>query len=126
VVVAGTAEQIERSMTEAEEFREKLEQAGVFIVQFLVGEGSLKDIEEKDLRYAARAVRLEEWEEWFKEQIDQSSVTFEDGLYVGLRLDGRVRASGKGTPPWFRIANELPPIEGMWSGLGDGFDGPVY
>jgi len=123
--VAGTAEQIERSMTEAEEFREKLEQAGVFIVQFLVGEGSLKDIEEKDLRYAARAVRLEEWEEWFKEQIDQSSVTFEDGLYVGLRLDGRVRASGKGTPPWFRIANELPPIEGMWSGLGDGFDGPV-
>lgn len=49
------------------------------------------------------------------------------GLYVGLRLDGRVRASGMGCPPWGRFAAELAPLEGesSWKGLFDGFDGKV-
>ena len=81
--------------------------------------------EEEDKRWKGRAVRLEEWKTWFNEQMRESKVTLESGLYVGLRMDGRVRASGRGVPPWFRIANELPPLEGMWSGFGDGFDGPI-
>ena len=34
------------------------------------------------------------------------------GLYISLRLDGRVRASGAGAPPWQKIAAQLPPMSG--------------
>ena len=37
----------------------------------------------------------------------------EKGLYVGLRLDGRVRASGTGSPNWQKMIKELPPVTGM-------------
>jgi hypothetical protein len=48
-------------------------------------------------------------------------------LFVGLRLDGRVRSSGSGSPPWRRYALELAPLEGdkAWTGFFDGFDGRV-
>lgn len=36
----------------------------------------------------------------------------EKGLYVGLRIDGRVRASGTGTPPWAKFAAQLAPLSG--------------
>jgi hypothetical protein len=47
------------------------------------------------------------------------------GVYVGLRMDGRVRASGKGVAPFDRFAAELPPTDGGWGGMMDGFDGKV-
>ena len=37
----------------------------------------------------------------------------EKGLYVGLRLDGRVRASGTGSPPFQRFVKELAPVTGL-------------
>lgn len=45
--------------------------------------------------------------------------------YISLRLDGRVRGSGIGYPPWNAFVAQLPPVKGMWSGLLDGFDGRV-
>lgn len=46
---------------------------------------------------------------------------------MGLRLDGRVRSSGQGLPPWQRYMMELAPLSGddKWSGFFDGFDGRV-
>lgn len=35
---------------------------------------------------------------------------------VGLRIDGRVRASGSGSPPWAAFAAQLPPMEGVFKG----------
>jgi hypothetical protein len=49
----------------------------------------------------------------------------EKGLYVSLRLDGRVRGSGSGAPPWGVLAAQLPPTEGFFGGLFDGMDGKV-
>jgi hypothetical protein len=46
-------------------------------------------------------------------------------VYVGLRMDGRVRSSGTGVPPWARFAAELPPTDGAWGGVLDGMDGRV-
>ena len=40
----------------------------------------------------------------------------ENGLFVGLRLDGRVRSSGQGMPPWARFAAELAPLSGEGAG----------
>ena len=36
----------------------------------------------------------------------------DQGLYVSLRMDGRVRGSGVGSPPWDRLAVALPPVSG--------------
>lgn len=53
------------------------------------------------------------WREWFSKQLALTRrATPEGGLYVGLRLDGRVRASGMGAPPWERFVAELAPVEG--------------
>jgi len=46
------------------------------------------------------------------------------GVYVGLRMDGRVRSSGKGRVPFERFSVELPPVD-SWGGALDGFDGRV-
>jgi hypothetical protein len=45
--------------------------------------------------------------------------------YLSLRMDGRVRGSGVGYPPWQAFVAQLPPVKGMWSGLLDGMDGRV-
>lgn len=45
--------------------------------------------------------------------------------YLSLRLDGRVRGSGVGYPPWKAFVAQLPPVKGLWSGLLDGMDGRV-
>lgn len=45
--------------------------------------------------------------------------------YLSLRLDGRVRGSGVGYPPWNAFVAQLPPVKGIWTGLLDGMDGRV-
>ena len=45
--------------------------------------------------------------------------------YLSLRMDGRVRGSGVGYPPWNAFVAQLPPVKGIWSGLLDGMDGRV-
>lgn len=65
---------------------------------------------------------------WFDDQLALASkATSDRGLFVGLRLDGRTRSSGMGSPPWARYAAELAPLEGedKWTGFFDGFDGRV-
>ena len=63
-------------------------------------------------RWQARPLRLDDWRRWFGDQAKLAGATSDSGLYVGLRLDGRVRASGKGIPPWAQFARQLPPMSG--------------
>ena len=76
-------------------------------------------------RWEGRAIRADDWKEWFRSQAKDANAKLDRGLYVGLRLDGRVRASGTGCPPWRKFALQLAPLEGMWSGFLDGMDGRV-
>lgn len=55
---------------------------------------------------------MADWLAWFQEQAGMANARLENGLYIGLRLDGRVRASGTGPPPWARFVDELAPISG--------------
>ena len=57
-------------------------------------------------------MRPEEWRAWFMEQAGLAAAGVERGLYVSLRLDGRVRGSGVGSPPWSRLVAQLPPTDG--------------
>ncbi|KIY99276.1 hypothetical protein MNEG_8687 [Monoraphidium neglectum] len=148
VLLAGTPSQVAASLAAAEPYREQLLQRGVFIVPVPIfdepasssGSGgdeqqgqqqqaaaTIPPLERGDLRWRGEAQQLQGYKQWFQDQLSFSSskVTSDTGLYVGLRLDGRVRASGMGGAPWARMVAELAPLEGesKWAGMLDGFDG---
>lgn len=76
-------------------------------------------------RWEGKAIRSGDWKAWFEDQAASAGKSTARGLYVGLRLDGRVRASGEGMPPWSIFARQLAPVKGMWGGFMDGMDGKV-
>lgn len=139
--------QIRDALAAAEPYKEKLIQRGVFVITAPLSSASADassssadasstaassapsaEADASNLRWVARAKRTAEWEAWFQEQLALAKgATGAQGLFVGLRLDGRVRASGQGCPPWARFAAELAPIKGdnAWTGFFDGFDGRV-
>ena len=85
---------------------------------------TLPPILENDRRFRAAPVSVDKYRRWFDEQKNEAKVAKGKGVYVGLRMDGRVRSSGVGVPPWERFAAELPPTD-SWGGVMDGFDGRV-
>lgn len=70
-----------------------------------------------EIRFRAEVVSPAEWERWIRDQQKSEGVTPGEDVYVILRLDGRVRRSGKGMPDWPQIVNELPPMEAFLSKL---------
>ena len=66
-------------------------------------------------RWKATPLNVEQWKAWFKEQADLAGAKIDRGLYISLRLDGRVRGSGLGPPPWQRLIAQLPKAEGEQS-----------
>ncbi|KAI8465812.1 MAG: hypothetical protein J3K34DRAFT_461212 [Monoraphidium minutum] len=146
VLLAGSPTQVAKSLAEAESYREQLVQRGVFLVPLPIFEeqppadgastsggeqqaaaGGIPPLEKGDLRWRGAAEGAAAYRQWFADQLayTPAKVTSETGLYVGLRLDGRVRASGMGGAPWPRMVAELAPLEGdkKWSGFMSGFDG---
>ncbi|KNA16520.1 hypothetical protein SOVF_088390 [Spinacia oleracea] len=70
-----------------------------------------------EIRFKAEAVSPAEWERWITDQQKSKGVTPGEDVYIILRLDGRVRTSGKGMPDWPQIVEELPPLENLLSKL---------
>ncbi|CAN6558653.1 unnamed protein product [Malus baccata var. baccata] len=70
-----------------------------------------------EIRFKAEVVSPGEWQRWIKDQQKSEGVTPGEDVYIILRLDGRVRRSGKGMPDWQQIVQELPPIEALLSKL---------
>lgn len=58
---------------------------------------ALLPLQKADLRWRGEAEGLQGYRRWFEDQLrlTPAKVTANTGLYVGLRLDGRVRASGE-------------------------------
>ncbi|KAF7818220.1 protein LOW PSII ACCUMULATION 1, chloroplastic [Senna tora] len=81
--------------------------------QSIVAKSKLK----AEIRFKAEVVSPAEWERWIREQQKSEGVTPGEDVYIILRLDGRVRRSGKGMPDWQQIVNELPPMEALLSKL---------
>ncbi|KAK9906905.1 hypothetical protein WJX75_009966 [Coccomyxa subellipsoidea] len=141
VIAAGSPEQVAAAVQAAEPLREQLQERGVLVVPLPIFPGdqassngaaaaeSSGSSSTDDLRWKATPLRLEEWKAWFDEQtaLANSNLSLSNGLYISLRLDGRVRGSGQGPPPWQRIIAQLAPLEGdgAWKGFFDGFDGRV-
>ncbi|KAJ3669528.1 hypothetical protein LUZ60_011478 [Juncus effusus] len=70
-----------------------------------------------EIRFKADIVSPEEWERWIKDQQKAEGVKPGEDVYIILRLDGRVRRSGKGMPDWSQIVSELPPLDAILSKL---------
>ncbi|CAN6468347.1 unnamed protein product [Victoria cruziana] len=70
-----------------------------------------------EVRFRAEVVSPTEWERWIIEQQKAEGVNPKEDVYIILRLDGRVRRSGKGMPDWQQIVKELPPMEALLSKL---------
>ncbi|CBI37231.3 unnamed protein product, partial [Vitis vinifera] len=136
VICAGPAPFIAESFKLSQPFTQGLLDRGVLVVPF-VTDGKLpsfeyeeseemKDITTKRKRlWQLVPVYVSEWSKWLDEQKKLAGVSPESPVYLSLRMDGRVRGSGVGYPPWNAFVAQLPPIKGMWTGLLDGMDGRV-
>lgn len=115
-MVAGTPRQVADALAAAEPYKQQLQERGVLVVPLPFmpesspsssggadaepAAASLAPPGADDLRWRATAVRQGEWRSWFEQQAKLANKGLEGGLYVSLRLDGRVRGSGVGCPPW--------------------------
>ena len=133
VVTAGDAAYCAAAIEAAESVRDPLVERGVLLVPVITQtandptnttNNTLPPVREEDRRFRASPVSLDKWARWLDEQKREAGVAEGKGVYVGLRMDGRVRSSGVGVPPWERFAAELPPTD-SWGGVMDGFDGRV-
>ena len=61
----------------------------------------------------------EEWREWIRKLgIDAEGATTE--VYAQIQLDGVVRSSGKGPPPFDKLMSDIPELDSLVSRFGDG------
>ena len=134
VLFAGDLEYLEKSLEVAEEYKDELIKKGVFLVPVAMDDEAATKLNKPDnakkdeRRFRGSAVNVSQkdgWRDWILEQKKMAKLGDDVGVYVGLRMDGRVRASGKGMAPFDRFAAELPPVDGGWGGMMDGFDGKV-
>ena len=125
VIAAGDADYCNASIAAAEAVKDPLLERGVLVIPLVLG-GAAESVDAPDdatdRRFRATPVYTDKWVKWIDEQKREAKVAAGKGVYVGLRMDGRVRSSGVGTPPWEKFAKELPPAD-KWGGFLDGFDG---
>ncbi|EOA19030.1 hypothetical protein CARUB_v10007683mg [Capsella rubella] len=137
VICAGPAEFIEEAFKRSKEFTQELVERGVVVVAYSTdGNSPALDFDETDIAdeemsqrrkrlWRVTPVFVPEWEKWLDAQKKLANVSSDSPVYLSLRLDGRVRASGVGYPPWQAFVAQLPPAKGIWTGLLDGMDGRV-
>jgi len=123
VVAAGPAQHVAAAAAAAEPYRAQLQARGVLFVP-VVTEGERLSpavvLEAADKRWRADPLYLSDWMAWLNTQMGAAGVAKGAGVYLSLRLDGRVRASGLGAPPWELLASSLPPVDGVFAGFLDG------
>ncbi|KAI3409530.1 uncharacterized protein J3R85_019197 [Psidium guajava] len=136
VICAGPASFITESFKLSEPYTESLLDRGVLVVPFATDGNSptfefdeseeMKEITNKRKRlWQLAPVFVSEWTKWLDDQKKLAVVSPDSPVYLSLRMDGRVRGSGVGYPPWNAFVVQLPPVKGIWSGLLDGMDGRV-
>ncbi|MCL7042608.1 hypothetical protein MKW94_008485 [Papaver nudicaule] len=132
VILAGPVEYIMESFNRSKPFTEGLVERGVLVVPFPT-DGSLpqfefdEEVDDKTRKRLWQLVPLitSEWASWLDEQKKMANVSPDSPVYISLRMDGRVRGSGVGYPPWNAFVAQLPVVKGMWGGVLDGMDGRV-
>ncbi|KAG2573230.1 protein LOW PSII ACCUMULATION 1, chloroplastic isoform X4 [Panicum virgatum] len=139
VIVAGPGEFVAESFRRSQPLLRELAERAVLAVPFAtdgnapelrVDEGVVVVVDDDLARRSRRLWQLRpvyttEWAQWLDDQKKLAGVPPDSPVYLSLRMDGRVRGSGEGYPPWQAFVAQLPPVKGLWSGLLDGMDGRV-
>lgn len=75
--------------------------------------------EETGKRWKLLPYDVEEWKKWVQSLgIDDTGATTE--VYAQIQLDGVVRSSGKGSPPFEKLISDIPELDSMQTKFGDG------
>jgi tetratricopeptide (TPR) repeat protein len=78
-------------------------------------------VPKEDRRWQLTAANLEEWSSWVTEQTKSAGITSPgDNFYVQVQMDGSVRASGAGIPPWKKFLDDIPPLDDVRTKFTDG------
>ncbi|KAL4422500.1 hypothetical protein ABPG75_008697 [Micractinium tetrahymenae] len=73
----------------------------------------------KDRKWQLKAAEEAEWQQWLAQQKQAAGIAA-DTIYVQVQLDGSVRASGSGIPPWQKFVDDLPELGSVRTKLTDG------
>ncbi|KAL4854848.1 Protein LOW PSII ACCUMULATION 1 [Chlorella vulgaris] len=73
----------------------------------------------KDRRWQLKPHNDAEWQQWLLEQKQASGINA-DTIYVQVQLDGTVRASGAGMPPWTQFLDDIPELGDIRTKVTDG------
>lgn len=129
VIIAGDEEYVTKSLQSAAELKDMIKDRSMCIIPLVLKETQEQENLESildDPEVLLSPILKDQWKAWMEEQMQESGVEAGANVYIGLRMDGRVRASGKGLPPWKKFIAELTPKEGIWSSdFMKGFDGRV-
>ena len=131
VIIAGPPAQVATSIAEADALREELERRSVFIVGLPTSDDTDGLVplpqSKEDLRWRASVPLpgLDAWRSFISDQARLAGADVsESGCYISLRIDGRVRGSGRGMVPWDNML-VLPVNDGLFKGPLDFVDGKV-
>jgi len=131
VVVGGSEEYVMEALRSAAEVKAEIKDRSICIIPVVLGGAAqpanlseLTGLSDPEVLLAP--ILVDQWKAWLNQTMDEAGVPGDSNVYVGLRMDGRVRASGKGLPPWKKFIAELTPKQGIWSNdFMKGFDGRV-
>ncbi|EFJ44781.1 acetylglucosaminyltransferase [Volvox carteri f. nagariensis] len=74
-----------------------------------------------DKRWRLEPYAVDEWKAWILEQKEFAGLSpREPNCYIQVQLDGTVRSSGPGTPPWRQLVEDLPLLSDFRTRLMDG------
>ncbi|KAI8464506.1 MAG: hypothetical protein J3K34DRAFT_114825 [Monoraphidium minutum] len=85
------------------------------------GIGNSESLTEEDRRWRLEPAAVGEWEQWLEEQKEFAGMErVKRNVWVQVQLDGTVRSSDVGSPPWARMVADLPPLDSFKTKVTDG------
>lgn len=143
VILAGNESYLKKAANAASAYQTQLMERGVFLVPVLLegssrtkstgrrpsgfgdaskssgAEGASPSTSAPALgqarKWKVQPVDEDEWQSWLEEQLSLSGAAEGENVYVQVQLDGSVRASGSGIPPWKKFVDDLPMVQDVRS-----------
>ncbi len=144
IIIAGSKGQVKKSMAKAATFAPMFATRGIVVIPVVLNEIDLDEkiqMLKEDVSFGGKGFAstssstsslpkpsekwkllphdVDEWREWIgKLGIDSKGATTE--VYAQIQLDGVVRSSGQGPPPFEKLISDIPELDSLLSRLGDG------
>lgn len=149
IIIAGSKGQVKKSIAKAATYAPMFATRGIVVIPVVLNEMDLDEkiqLLKEDVSFGGKGFAsstssssssastsaskpsekwkllphdVDEWREWIgKLGIDSNGATTE--VYAQIQLDGVVRSSGQGPPPFGKLISDIPELDSLLSRLGDG------